>query len=43
MSESTPVEQGQDFAPPNGTVDRKEMSEMPDILIERSAVVAYLL
>ena len=30
-SESTPVEQGQDFASSTGTLDREEMSEMSDI------------
>ena len=33
-SESTPVEQGQDFATSNGTLDRKEMSELSDISTE---------
>ena len=37
-SESTPEEQGHDFAPSNGTVDRKNMSEMSEISIEISAV-----
>ena len=30
-SESTPVEQGQDFATSTGTLDREEMSEMSEI------------
>ena len=30
-SESTPVEQGQDFATSTGTLDREEMSELSDI------------
>ena len=33
-SESTPVEQGQDFATSNGTLDREEMSELSDISTE---------
>ena len=33
-SESTPVEQGQDFATPTGTLDRREMSELSDISTE---------
>ena len=30
-SDSTPVEQGQDFATSTGTLDREEMSELSDI------------
>ena len=30
VSESTPVEQGQDFATSTGTLDREEMSELSD-------------
>ena len=33
-SESTPVEQGLDFATPTGTLDREEMSELSDISTE---------
>ena len=33
-SESTPVEQGQDFATSTGTMDREEMSELSDISTE---------
>ena len=33
-SESTPVEQGQDFATSTGTLDREEMSELFDISTE---------
>ena len=33
-SESTPVEQGQDFANSTGTLDREEMSELSDISTE---------
>ena len=33
-SESTPVEQGQDFATSNGALDREEMSELSDISTE---------
>ena len=33
-SESTPVEQGHDFATSTGTLDREEMSELPDIPTE---------
>ena len=33
-SESTPVEQGQDFATSTGTLDREEMSELSDISTE---------
>ena len=33
-SESTPVEQGQDFATSTGTLDREEMSELSDIFTE---------
>ena len=36
-SESTPVEQGQDFANSTGTLDREEMSELPDISTENVA------
>ena len=36
-SESTPVEQGQDFATSTGTLDREEMSELSDISTERVA------
>ena len=36
-SESTPVEQGQDFATSTGTLDREEMSELSDISIENVA------
>ena len=34
VSESTPVEQGQDFATSTGTLDREEMSELFDISTE---------
>ena len=34
MSESTPVEQGQDFATSTGRLDREEMSELSDISTE---------
>ena len=33
-SESTPVDQGQDFATPTGTLDREKMSELSDISTE---------
>ena len=33
-SESTPVEQGQDFVTSTGTLDREEMSELSDISTE---------
>ena len=33
-SESTPVEQGQNFATSTGTLDREEMSELSDISTE---------
>ena len=33
-TESTPVEQGQDFATFTGTLDREEMSELSDISTE---------
>ena len=33
-SESTPVEQGQDFATSTGTLDREEMSELSDFSTE---------
>ena len=33
-SETTPVEQGQDFATSTGTLDREEMSELSDISTE---------
>ena len=36
-SESTPVEQGQDFATSTGTLNREEMSEMSDISTENVA------
>ena len=36
-SESTPVEQGQDFATSTGTLDREEMSELSDISTENVA------
>ena len=36
-SESTPVEQGQDFATSTGTLDREEMSELTDISFENVA------
>ena len=36
-SESTPVEQGQDFATFTGTLDREEMSELSDISTENMA------
>ena len=36
-SESTPVEQGHDFATSTGTLDRVEMSEMSDISTENAA------
>ena len=36
-SESTPVEQGQDFATSTGTLDREEMSELSDIPTENVA------
>ena len=34
LSESTPVEQGHDFATSTGTLDREEMSELSDISTE---------
>ena len=36
-SESTPVEQGHDFATSTGTLDREEMSELSNISTERAA------
>ena len=36
-SESSPVEQGQDFATSTGTLDREEMSELSDISTENVA------
>ena len=39
-SESTPVEQGQDFATSTGTLDREEMSELSDISTENVATTA---
>ena len=36
-SESTPVEEGQDFATPTGTLDREEMSELSDVSTENLA------
>ena len=36
-SESTPVEQGQDFATSTGTLSREEMSELSDISTENVA------
>ena len=36
-SESTPVEQGHDFATSTGTLDREEMSELSDISTEIEA------
>ena len=36
-SESTPVEQGQDFATSTGSLDREEMSELSDISTENVA------
>ena len=36
-SESTPVEQGQDFVTSTGTLDREEMSELSDISTENVA------
>ena len=36
-SESTPVEQGQDFATSTGALDREEMSELSDISTENVA------
>ena len=36
-SESTPIVQGQDFATSTGTLDREEMSELPDISTENVA------
>ena len=36
-SESTPVEQGHDFATSTGTLDQEEMSELSDISIEKVA------
>ena len=36
-SESTPVEQGQDFSTSDGTIDREEMSELSDISTENVA------
>ena len=36
-SESTPVEQGQDFATSTGNLDREEMSELSDISTENVA------
>ena len=37
-SESTPVEQGQDFATSTGTLDQEEMSELSDISNENVAI-----
>ena len=37
-NESTPVEQGQDFATSTGTLDREEMSELSDISTENVAI-----
>ena len=37
-SESTPVEQGQDFATSTGTLDREEMSDLSDISTEFLAI-----
>ena len=36
-SESTPAEQGQDFATSTGTLDREEMSELSDFSTENVA------
>ena len=36
-NESTPVEQGHDFATSTGTLDREEMSELSDISTEQAA------
>ena len=36
-SESTPIEQGHDFATSTGTLDREEMSELSDISTENTA------
>ena len=36
-SDSTPVEQGQDFATSTGTLDREEWSELSDISTENMA------
>ena len=36
-SDSTPVEQGQDFATSTGTLDREEMPELSDISTENVA------
>ena len=40
LSESTPVEQDQDFATSTGTLDREEMSELSDISTENVATTA---
>ena len=37
VSESTPVEQGHDFATSTGTLDQEEMSELSDISTEKAA------
>ena len=37
-NESTPVDQGQDSATSTGTLDREEMSELRDVLIETPVV-----
>ena len=36
-SESTPLEQGHDFATPTGTLDGEEMSELSNISTENAA------
>ena len=38
-SESTPVEQGQDFFTSTGTLDREEMSELSEISTENVATI----
>ena len=41
-SESTPVEQGQDFATSTGTLEREEMSELSDISTENVVITRSL-
>ena len=41
-SESTPVEQGQDFTTSTGTLDREKMSELSDISNENEATTKSL-
>ena len=42
-SESTPVEQGHDFANSTTTLDRDGMSELSDISTENPAIAGHLL